>query len=72
MVSVFLTRCPHLGDVHLVRPVNVDAVQTVAGLVSLDGGGHVVVTVEHDGQRNNKVHSYHCHCVRDEGAANTV
>lgn len=58
----------HLGDVHLIGPVNVDAVQTVAGFVSLHGDRHVVVAVKHHGQRHHKVHRNHCHGVRDEGA----
>lgn len=58
----------HLGDIHLIRPVNVGTVQTVAGFVSLHGDRHIVVAVKHYGQRHHKVHCNHCHGVRDEGA----
>ena len=57
-----------LGDVHLIRPVDVDAVQAVADLVSPHSGRHVVVAVKHDGQRHDEVHGDHSHRVGDEGA----
>lgn len=55
-----------LGDVHLVRPVHVDVVQTVTGLVSLDGNRDMVVTVEHNGEGNDEVDQDHTHGVGHE------
>lgn len=55
-----------LSDVHLVRPVHVDIVQAVTGLVSLDGNRDVVVTVEHKGERKDEVDQDHTHGVGHE------
>ena len=57
-------------DVHLVRPVDVQVLHTVACFEPLHSEGHVVVAVEHDTQGCHKVYRYHCHCVRNERAVN--
>lgn len=38
----------YLGNVHLVRPVDVDAVQAVAGFVSPHSYRDIVIAVKHD------------------------